>query len=95
MGIPVASLKISRQDSSVRIATGYGLDGPGWIPGSVTFFSSQRPNRLWGPPSLSNGDSFAGVKWQEREADHSPPSSREVKKGGAIPPLPHGDNFTL
>jgi hypothetical protein len=24
-----------------------------------------------------------------READHSPPSSAEVKNDGAIPPLPH------
>jgi hypothetical protein len=29
-----------------------------------------------------------GVKGQGREADHSPPSSAEVKIGGAIPPLP-------
>jgi hypothetical protein len=29
------------------------------------------------------------VKRPEREADHSPPSSAEVKNGGAIPPLPH------
>jgi hypothetical protein len=29
-----------------------------------------------------------GVKRQEREDDHSPPSSSEVKKGGAIPPFP-------
>jgi hypothetical protein len=30
-----------------------------------------------------------GVKRQGREADHSPPSSAEVKNGGAIPPLPY------
>jgi hypothetical protein len=30
-----------------------------------------------------------GVKQPRREADHSPPSSAEVKNGGAIPPLPH------
>jgi hypothetical protein len=30
-----------------------------------------------------------GVKCQGHEADHSPPSSAEVKKGGATPPLPH------
>jgi hypothetical protein len=24
-----------------------------------------------------------------READYSPPSSAKVKKGGAVPPLPH------
>jgi hypothetical protein len=29
-----------------------------------------------------------GVKRLGREADHSPPSSAEVKNGGAIPPLP-------
>jgi hypothetical protein len=38
----------------------------------------------WVPGALS-----PGVKRQEREADHLPPSSAEVKKGGAIPPLPH------
>jgi hypothetical protein len=29
----------------------------------------------------------SGMKQQEREADHSPLSSAEVKKDGAIPPL--------
>jgi hypothetical protein len=44
-------------DRSVGIATGYGLDGPGSIPGNARFFSSpQRPDRLWHPASLlSNG----------------------------------------
>jgi hypothetical protein len=28
-----------------------------------------------------------GIKRQEREVDQSPPSSAEVKNGGAIPPL--------
>jgi hypothetical protein len=42
------------------IAAGYGLDGPGSVPGAATFsvLHSVRsgPNRLWGPPSLlSNG----------------------------------------
>jgi hypothetical protein len=43
--------------AQVSITMGYGLDGPGSIPGSVRFLSSpQRPDRLWGPPSLlSNG----------------------------------------
>jgi hypothetical protein len=38
------------------------------------------------------------VKRQECEADHSPPSSAEVKNGGALPPLPHKshrDNVTF
>jgi hypothetical protein len=36
---------------------GYGLDGPGSIPGGARFFfPPQRPDRFWGPPSLlSNG----------------------------------------
>jgi hypothetical protein len=29
-----------------------------------------------------------GIKLQEREADHSPPSSAEFKNDGAIPPIP-------
>jgi hypothetical protein len=58
-----------------------GVSSPsrGW-----EFFSSPpRPNRLWSPSSLlSNGYQVAlylGVKWQGREADHSLPSSAEVK----------------
>jgi hypothetical protein len=46
------------QNSSVGVATGYGLDGRGSIPRSgKRFFSSpQRPDWLWGSPSLlSNG----------------------------------------
>jgi hypothetical protein len=34
-----------------------------------------------------------GLKRQGREADHSPPSSAEVKNGGAIPPLPHTSSW--
>jgi hypothetical protein len=61
------------------------------------------PTQLqWVPGAFS-----PGVKLQEREADHSPPSSAEVKKGGAILPLPnmfswhsallikHRENFTF
>jgi hypothetical protein len=86
------------QDSLVGIATGYSLDGRGSIPGRGKRFSStpQRPYRLWGPFSLiSNGYRavFPGVKQPGREADHSPPSSAEVKNGGAILPLPHTSSW--
>jgi hypothetical protein len=49
--------KLNSQDRLLGIATGYGLDGRGSIPGKGKIFSSaQRPDRLWGPPSpLSNG----------------------------------------
>jgi hypothetical protein len=45
------------RDSSVGIATGYGLDGTGSMSGSARFFSSlQCSDRLWAPLSLlSNG----------------------------------------
>jgi hypothetical protein len=32
---------------------------------------------------------FSPQRPGRREADHSPPSSVEVNKGGAVPPLPH------
>jgi hypothetical protein len=35
------------------------------------------------------GDVSAGVKRQQHEADHSPPSSADVKNDGAMPPLLH------
>jgi hypothetical protein len=39
--------------------------------------------------SVGTGAYFPGVKRPGREADHSLPSTAEVKKGGAITPLPH------
>jgi hypothetical protein len=71
--------------SSVSIVTDYGLNDRSSIPdrGRGFFFQSLRPDRLWGPPSLlSNGyqGSFPRVKARPgRDADHSPPSSTEVK----------------
>jgi hypothetical protein len=38
---------------------------------------------------LEPGTLSPGVKRPGREADHSPPSSAEVKNGTAIPPLPY------
>jgi hypothetical protein len=38
-------------------------------------------------PMSTRGSFSGGVKWHGREVDHSPPSSAEIKKGGAIPPL--------
>jgi hypothetical protein len=36
---------------------------------------------------MDTGGVSPGVKWQGHEADHSPPSSAEVKNGGATPVL--------
>jgi hypothetical protein len=76
------------RDSSVGIALGYGLEDRGsrvrFPAGGWEFFSSPpRQERLWGPPSLlSNGYQglSLGVKRPGREADHSHPSSVEVKE---------------
>jgi hypothetical protein len=73
--------------SSVGIATGYGLDD-WWVGvrvpvGSRIFSSSRRPDRLCGSPNLlSKGyrGSFPGIKRSGLEADHSPPTSAEIKK---------------
>jgi hypothetical protein len=82
--------ELRSRDNSVGIAKDYGLDGPGSIPGSaIFFFSPQRPDRPRPHIQLVPGALSPGVKRQGREADHSPPSSADVKKGGPIPPLPH------
>jgi hypothetical protein len=42
-----------------------------------------QPPVQWVPEALSSG-----INRQGHEADHSPPSSAEVKSGGALLPLP-------
>jgi hypothetical protein len=74
-------------DSSVGIATSYGLDDQGGgssSPGRVKKFSLLHIVQTGSgvhPTSykMGTGDSFPGVKRQGREADHSPPTSAEVK----------------
>jgi hypothetical protein len=42
------------------------------------------------PYTTGTRDRSVGVKWPVREADHSPPSSAEIKESvEAIPPLPN------
>jgi hypothetical protein len=62
------------RDSSVGIATGYGLDGPrdrSSSPGRVKIFLFSTSPRLPLSPR---------VKRPESETDHKPPASAEVKK---------------
>jgi hypothetical protein len=75
------------RDSAVGIATGYGLDDRGVeirvLVESRMFSSPYRPDRLWAHLAsyqIDTWGSFPGVKWPGREADHSPPTSAEVKK---------------
>ena len=71
------------RDSSVGIATGYGLKGPGIESrrgGEIFRFC---PDRLWGPSSLLHNGyrvSFQGVKRPGRGVGHPPSSSAEVKE---------------
>jgi hypothetical protein len=56
----------------VRVPVGYKF-----------FFTPRRPDRLCGSTSLLSdgyrGALSPGVKWLGREADHSPPTSAEIK----------------
>ena len=70
------------QDSTVSIATHYGLDGPGiesWW--GVRFSAPIHTGPGAYPASYTMGTgSFRGVKWQRPGIDLPPPSSAEVKE---------------
>jgi hypothetical protein len=81
-------MPIKCRDSSVGIALGYGLDDWGsrirfpaeagnfsFHTASITAMGSTQPLFQWVSGALS-----LGVKRPGREADHSPPSSAEVKE---------------
>jgi hypothetical protein len=91
LNIYIAKNSTKSRDISVSIVTGYGLDDLGLILGmGMRFFSSpQCPDRFWVLSNEYRGLFPRGVKQQECEVDHSPPSSAEVKNHGVIPPLPH------
>jgi hypothetical protein len=71
--------------SSGSIASDYGLDDWGSIPGRGRgfFLWPLHPDQLWGPPSLctvGTGGPFPGGKSRPgRDADHSTPFSAEFK----------------
>jgi hypothetical protein len=82
-------------DSTVGTATDYRLDDRGSILGRDGRFLSfpQRPHWLWGSPSLLSNRYRGALSWGAKrsmgEADHSSPSSAEVKNDDAIPPFSH------
>jgi hypothetical protein len=78
--------------AGIGIAMSYGLDDRSSISGrsKIFLFSTVsrpalrpiKPPIQWMPVVLS-----PGIKGQEPEADHSPPSTAKVKNGGVTPPL--------
>jgi len=62
--------------SSVGIATGYGLDGPGSNLGGDEIFPPVQTGTVVHPASCTM--STGGKVWLGRAADHSPPSSAAV-----------------
>jgi hypothetical protein len=80
------------RDITIGIATGYELNGRGSIPsrGKIfLFYVASRPTLGPTQPPIQwvPRAGFPWIKRPGRKADHSPPSSAEVKNGGAIPPL--------
>jgi len=67
-------------DSSVGIATGHGLDGPGIEYRCGTRFSSpvQIGSEAHPASYIMDTGSFLGVMWPERGLDH--PTSAELKE---------------
>jgi hypothetical protein len=82
------------RDISFGIAMAYGLDGRGSNPGRSKNFLFTTPRPTLGPtqPPIQW---VPGLKRQGSEADHSPPSSAEVKSSGAIPLLPHTSSWRV
>jgi hypothetical protein len=67
-----------------RWVTGWMIGGSSPGRGWEFFSLPPRPDRLWGHPDtypIGTKGSFMGVKRAEREADHSPPPSAQVKNG--------------
>jgi hypothetical protein len=81
-------LKKSRE-CSVSIVTGYGLGFDSRQYKIFLFSTTSRQNLGSTQPLMGAMDFSPGVKQQGRDVDHSSPSCAEVKKGGAISPLPN------
>jgi hypothetical protein len=95
MGINIHSYLIGYQihnlDSSVGIALGYGVlgfDSRRRLGIFLTTASRTTPGPTWPPIQWVPGALSLGVKRLGREADHSPPSSFEVKNAWSYTSTP-------
>jgi hypothetical protein len=80
-----ATLQTAHDYSMVSVATqlGYGMDGLGSIPGSVTSLLHSVQTDYGAHPAsypIGTGGSFLGGKEAGHEADHSPPSSVDKER---------------
>jgi hypothetical protein len=82
--LPPVHTKLERsRDSSVGIATGYGLNDRGVgvrVPVGTLRHVIQTDSGAHPAYPMGTGGDFPGVKRQGREADHSPPACAEAKK---------------
>jgi hypothetical protein len=89
----VVVVVVVSRDISVGIVTGYELDERVSIPaGAREFAVFHSVQTGCHPPSFlysMYGGSFPGLKRLGSDADHSHPSSVDVKNGRGIPPLPY------
>jgi hypothetical protein len=83
----IIQYQLSQYSDGLR-ATGSGFDSR---QGNEIFVYSTASRPALGPtqPPIQwvPGNRLVGVKWPERESNHSPPSTAEVKNGGAVPSL--------
>jgi hypothetical protein len=70
----------ARLRNRVRFLTGAGYFSFSTV--SKRALGPTQPPLQWKPLPVS-----LGVKWPEREADFSPPSSADLENAGAVPPL--------
>jgi hypothetical protein len=78
---------------AVRMAGQAGFDS--WQGREIFLYSSIQADSGVQPASYPMGTSgpSLGIKRPGRETEHSPPTSAEVKNGGAIPPVPHTSSW--
>jgi hypothetical protein len=93
-GIEHLSLDWAMSDRNSEFRLKFVVTETGCTVGVRFPTGTQRPHRIWGPLILIlvyNGyrELFPGIERPGSEAHHSPPPNAEVKKGGAIPQLPH------
>jgi hypothetical protein len=89
LSFTISALNQKQREAVTRLRTGRsGVP----IPTRVRAYSllHRRPHRLWGKTKLLfNGyrGSFQGIKRSERNVNHSPPSSAQLRMSGAVPLL--------